>query len=136
MLMPLGNELGKFSVNITSLKQTELSGGQIKVEMDTVGEASGQGYGGAKRRRGSKVHISVDTLGHLLALVVPPANAQDWAQVTALTLEVVKLPQAKKGFMLLPKAWVVEQSFVWVARFRRLARDYERLPETLAVCIS
>jgi len=48
-----------------------------------------------------------------------------------LQLEVVKLPEAKKGFVLLPRRWVVERSFGWMARFRRLARDYERLPETL-----
>lgn len=38
-------------------------------------------------------------------------------------LEVVKLPEAKKGFVLLPKRWVVERSHAWAARFRRLARD-------------
>jgi transposase len=47
-------------------------------------------------------------------------------------LEVVKLPQAKRGFVLLPRRWVVERSFAWMARFRRLARDCERLPTTLA----
>jgi len=125
------------------------------------------GYDGAKRRRGSKVHLAVDTLGHLLALCVTAANEQDRAQVEELAaqvqevtgqsvevafvdqgytgeqpaqdaaaqgirLEVVKLPEAKKGFVLLPRRWVVERSIAWVARFRRLARDYERLPETLA----
>jgi transposase len=49
-----------------------------------------------------------------------------------MRLEVVKLPQAKHGFVLLPRRWVVERSFAWTARFRRLARDYERWPETLA----
>ncbi len=49
-----------------------------------------------------------------------------------MALEVVKLPEAKKGFVLLPRRWVVERSFTWAARFRRLARDYERLLETLA----
>src|SRR5215204_2950590 len=130
---------------------------------------SGQraGYDGAKRKKGSKIHIAVDTLGHLLALYVTPANEQDRAQVQELAqqvqevtgqsvqvafvdqgytgedpaqaaqaeglrLEVVKLPEAKKGFVLLPRRWVVERSFAWAARFRRLARDYERLPETLA----
>jgi len=44
----------------------------------------------------------------------------------------VKLPQAKRGFVLLPRRWVVERSFAWTARFRRLARDYERLASTLA----
>ena len=45
---------------------------------------------------------------------------------------VVKLEEAKRGFVLLPRRWVVERSFAWASRFRRLARDYERLPETLA----
>jgi transposase len=130
---------------------------------------SGQraGYDGHKRKRGSKTHIAVDTLGHLLALYITPANEQDRAQVEQLAeqvqaatgqavevafvdqgytgeqpaqdaqahglqLEVVKLPEAKKGFVLLPRRWVVERSFAWATRFRRLARDYERLPETLA----
>ena len=125
------------------------------------------GYDGHKRRRGSKVHLAVDTLGHLLALLVTPADEQDRAQVAALAervqavtgeavevafvdqgytgeqpasdaaaqgirLEVVKLPAAKRGFVLLPRRWVVERSHAWLARFRRLARDYERLPETVA----
>jgi transposase len=125
------------------------------------------GYDGAKRRNGTKVHIAVDTLGHLLALHVTPASEQDRAQVGELAaqiqevtdeqvtlayvdqgytgetaqaatqahgiqLEVIKLPQAKQGFVLLPRRWVVERSFAWAARFRRLVRDYERLPETVA----
>ena len=48
-----------------------------------------------------------------------------------IELMVVKLPEAKKGFVLLQKRWVIERSFAWTARFRRLARDYERFPETL-----
>src|SRR5947199_254870 len=107
-----------------------------------------------------------DTLGHLLALHVTPANEQERAEVGRLTLavqqvtggsvelayvdqgytgdeaqevaeghgmrlEVVKLPEAKRGFVLLPRRWVVERDFAWIARFRRLARDYERLQTTL-----
>ena len=49
-----------------------------------------------------------------------------------ITLEVVKLAEAKKGFVLLPRRWVVERTFGWIARCRRLARDYERLPTTFA----
>jgi transposase len=125
------------------------------------------GYDGAKRRKGSKVHAAVDTLGNLLALRVTPANDQDRAQAGELAqavqdvtgesvelafvdqgytgevaaeaakahgiqLEVVKLPHAKRGFVLLPRRWVVERSFAWTTRFRRLVRDYERLPATLA----
>lgn len=54
------------------------------------------------------------------------------AQEHGIRLEVVKRADAKLGFVLLPRRWVVEHSFGWMARFRRLARDYERLPDTLA----
>lgn len=124
------------------------------------------GYDGAKRKKGSKIHAAVDTLGDLLALHATPASAQDREQVERLAgaiqvvtggtvevgfvdqgytgehaaadaaaqgirLEVVKLPGAKRGFVLLPRRWVVERSFAWTGRFRRLARDYERLHTTL-----
>jgi transposase len=125
------------------------------------------GYDGYKRRKGSKVHIAVDTLGHVLALTVTAADQQERAQVADLAaqiqevtgdhvelayvdqgytgeqaaedaqahnirLEVVKLSEAKRGFVLLPRRWVVERSFGWAARFKRLSRDYERLASTLA----
>jgi transposase len=125
------------------------------------------GYDGAKRKKGSKVHMAVDTLGHLLSLHVTAADRQDREQVGKLAkevqkqtgksvelayvdqgytgeeaaeaadkqkieLSVVKLPEAKRGFVLLPRRWVVERSFGWLGRFRRLARDYERLATTLA----
>ena len=141
-----------------------LDGRTIQSSVESGGRA---GFDGNKRRKGSKVHVAVDTLGHLLSLVVTPANEQERAQVAELcqsvqevtgqsikvayvdqgytgesakeaaqeegiVLEVVKHTEAKKGFVLLPKRWVVERSFAWTSRFRRLARDYERLPETLA----
>src|ERR671911_195865 len=125
------------------------------------------GYDGAKRKRGSKVHAAVDTLGHLLALHVTPADEQDRARVNELAeavqeatgesvelayvdqgytgeeaseaaeehgirLEVVKRPEAERGFVLLPRRWVVERDFAWASRFRRLVKDYERLPDTVA----
>ena len=125
------------------------------------------GYDGAKRKKGSKLHIAVDTLGHLLALHVTPASAQDRDEVENLArmiqsvtgdsveiawvdqgytgeraeqaaarhgidLNVVKLPEAKRGFVLLPRRWVVERSFAWATRFRRLVKDYERYAQTLA----
>jgi transposase len=124
------------------------------------------GYDGAKRKKGSKVHAAVDTLGHLLALFVSPANEQEraWvgelaeavqeatgesvelayvdqgysgerpaeeAEAHGISLEVVKYPEAKRGFVLLPRRWVVERDFAWASRFRRLAKDYERLPTTV-----
>jgi transposase len=105
------------------------------------------GYDGAKRKKGSKAHAAVDTLGHLLALRVTPATEQARAQVEeeparsvqeatgesvelayvdrgytgeraaadagtqGIRLEVVKHPGVKKGFVLLPRRWVVERSF-------------------------
>ena len=137
-----------------SLRSTPESGGRA-------------GYDGHKRKKGSKVHAAVDTLGHLLALKITPANEQERAQVGDLLAEVreatgenvqvafvdqgytgeeaarqaaqagvhlivVKLKEAKRGFILLPRRWVVERSFAWATRFRRLVRDYERLPSSLA----
>ena len=125
------------------------------------------GYDGARRKRGSKVHMAVDTLGHLLALHVTAADVGDRAAVRRLAadiqdatgdsvrlayvdqgytgetaaeaaaaegiaLHVVKLPEAKRGFVLLPRRWVVEQSFAWATRCRRLVKDYERYATTLA----
>lgn len=58
-------------------------------------------------------------------------DAAQAAQDYGIQLLVVKLPEAKQGFVLLPRRWVVEGSFGWLARCRRLARDYERLPDTL-----
>jgi transposase len=59
-------------------------------------------------------------------------EAEQAAAGWGIRLEVVKLPAAKRGFVLLPRRWVVERSFAWLTRFRRLAKDDERLPETLA----
>jgi transposase len=59
-------------------------------------------------------------------------NAAQAAEKHGVQLEVVKHTEAKRGFVLLPRRWVVERSFAWTARFRRLARDYERLGTTLA----
>ena len=124
------------------------------------------GFDGHKMKKGSKVHMAVDTLGHLLALTVTPANEQERSQVAELAqqvqqitddsvqvafvdqgytgqkpaedankegieLIVIKLEEAKRGFVLLPRRWVVERSFAWASRFRRLARDYERFTQTL-----
>ena len=124
------------------------------------------GYDGAKKRKGSKAHIAVDTLGHLLSVVITPANEQERTQVGELCrrvqevtgqtvqvgfvdqgytgeeaeyaaavheidLQVVKKPEGQTGFVFLPRRWVVERSFAWLSRFRRLGRDYERLGTTL-----
>ena len=138
-----------------------------QTRQDTVESGERAGYDGYKKKQGSKVHMAVDTLGLLLAVVVTPADAQErsevgelcrqvqeitgnnvklaWvdqgytgedakvaAQAHGIELSVVRLPEAKKGFVLLPRRWVVERSFAWKSRFRRLSRDYERLAQTLA----
>jgi transposase len=135
--------------------------------MQSTPESGGRaGFDGHKKKKGSKIHAAVDTLGNLLALNVTPANENDRAQVQELAervqevtgnkveiafvdqgytgeeaaaaasehgidLVVVKHHQAKHGFVLLPRRWVVERTFGWLGRFRRLARDYERLTSTL-----
>jgi len=58
-------------------------------------------------------------------------EARQAAAGWGIRLAVVKLPEARKGFVLLPRRWVVERSQAWLARFRRLAKDYERLAETV-----
>jgi transposase len=58
-------------------------------------------------------------------------NAAEAALKHGIQLEMVKLSQAKKGFVLLPRRWVVERNFASATRFRRLVKDYERLPETV-----
>ena len=54
------------------------------------------------------------------------------ARDQGIHLQVVRLPEAKRGFVLLPKRWVVERTFAWATRCRRLVKDYERYAETLA----
>jgi transposase len=54
------------------------------------------------------------------------------AEAHGMRLEVVKHSEAKRGFVLLPRRWVVERDFAWASRFRRLVKDYERLPTVLA----
>jgi transposase len=120
-----------------------LDGRTIQSTPESGGRA---GYDGHKRRNGSKVHMAVDTLGHLLALRVTAASAQERDQVAELAaavqgatgqtvtlayvdqgytgdqpaadaaahgirLEVVTHTEPKKGFVLLPRRWVVERSF-------------------------
>jgi len=45
-------------------------------------------------------------------------------------LQLVKPPQGTKGFTLLPRRWVVERTFAWLGRYRRLTKDYEFLPKS------
>lgn len=60
-------------------------------------------------------------------------KARETAKDSDIDLQIVKLPEAKKGFVLLPRRWGVERSFGWLVRFRRLARDYERIADVTAL---
>lgn len=135
--------------------------------LQSTPESGGRGgYDGGKRRKGSKIHLAVDTLGNAITLLVTPADEQDRAQVYDLCrqvqevtggqvdavladqgytgeqaevdaalndveLVVVKRPEGAQGFILMPKRWIVERTFAWTARFRRLAKDLERLETSL-----
>jgi transposase len=129
------------------------------------------GYDGYKRKKGSKVHMAVDTLGLLLAVHVTPANDQERAQVQELArqvqhvsrqtvklafadqgytggepakaardegieLQVIKLPEAKKGFVLLPRRWVVERSFAGSIAFDGSRASTTASLKRWPVCIS
>ena len=121
----------------------------------------GGGYDAAKRTKGRKRHVAVDTDGRLLMVNLTTADIQDAAGAEAIvkgvrrrwpwlkhlfadgaynrgrlaslaaykdfTLEVVRKLPDQKGFQVLPRRWVVERSFGWMTRWRRLVRDYEKL---------
>src|SRR5918995_1404653 len=118
------------------------------------------GYDAAKRVKGRKRHIAVDTEGRLLMVTLTPADVQDaegaeaiikairrcWPWLKHLfadgaydrgklmsaaayhdfVIEVVRKLAGQQGFQVLPRRWVVERTFGWMTRWRRLVRDYER----------
>ena len=130
----------------------------------TTEQGGERGFDGAKKIKGRKRHIAVDTLGLLLVVLVTSAALDDaaaaprvlaqlsceahprlevvWAdgkyhnhQLYAWKerqrelkwrLEIVSRPVGAQGFVLLPKRWVVERTFAWLGRSRRLSKDYER----------
>lgn len=123
------------------------------------------GFDGAKKVKGRKRHILVDTLGLMLMVLVTSAATSEeagakrllnlswwrpttkrlqliWAdngyyegrligfvtKVLGWTLSIVNRPKGTKGFVLLPRRWVVERTFSWLNWYRRLSKDYEKLP--------
>jgi putative transposase len=123
------------------------------------------GYDAGKKVTGRKRHLLVDTMGLVLAVVVPGAGIQDrdgakavfdrikndhperlrliWADggyagkliewvksECGWVLEIVKRNDDLKGFKVLPRRWVVERTFAWLGRFRRMSKDYEFNPST------
>ena len=118
------------------------------------------GYDAAKRIKGRKRHVAVDTDGRLLMVNLTPADIQDavgaeriieavrkrWpclkhlfvdgaydrgrlmslAAYRDFVIEIVYKLADQKGFQVLPRRWVVERTFGWMMRWRRLVRDDER----------
>ena len=131
--------------------------------MKTTESGGPRGWDAAKRLRGRKRHVAVDTDGLLLGVVVHAADIQDadglggllkrvkplyaWLRavfadgvynrtaallacfLAGLALVVVRRPAGATGFVVQPRRWVVERSFGWLGRWRRLSKDYEALPE-------
>lgn len=119
-------------------------------------QAETRGYDAGKKIVGRKRHIAVDTDGRLLMINLTPADISDSAGAEAIRrrwpwvkhlfadgaydrlklmdkaafldfiIEVIKRSDDQKGFKVLPRRWVVERTFGWMIRWRRLVRDYEK----------
>jgi transposase len=123
-------------------------GSKVHLAVDTLGQllavtvtpANPQGAFGSEQERAQVAELAAkvqEATGDSVEVAfVDQGYTGDEAAAAAerhgIRLEVVKLPTARRGFVPLPRRWVVERSFAWMARFRRLARDYERLAQTLA----
>jgi putative transposase len=146
-------------------RKTSPSAAIIDSQTVKTTEVGGErGYDAGKKINGRKRHIVVDTLGLILAVVVHPANVQDYdgaVRVLGLLgelkvrfrrlkvifadsaygrnnlpecvqdafgwlLQTVLRPAKVKGFVVLPKRWIVERTFGWLGRYRRHSKDYER----------
>jgi transposase len=117
------------------------NGSKMHVAVDTLGNLLAVKVTAANEQERAQVaelaeKIQEVTGDHVeIAFVDQGYTGEDAAKQASdhgIKLEVVKHTEAKKGFVLLPRRWVVERTFGWLGRFRRLARDYERLSETLA----
>jgi transposase len=86
-----------------------------------------------------RIHVTLPSTSNysqsrLAALCLAPLTSEpdEEEQAHGMRSEVVKHEEAKRGFVLLPRRCVAERDFAWASRFRRLAKDYERLPTSLA----
>ena len=138
--------------------------------MKTTESGGPRGYDAAKKVKGRKRHVAVDTQGLLLGVLVHAASTQDadsagdllrrikplynWLRAVfadsiydrlavllacfllGLTLIVVRRVAGTKGFVLLPRRWVVERTIGWLSRWRRLSKDYEQPPEVAEAMVT
>ena len=111
--------------------------------MKTTESGGVTGYDAGKRIKGRKRHIVTDTPGLLVGLVVHSAGVQDrdgapdvLKAIGRWTVETVKRSDAAGGFEVLPRRWVVEPTFAWLGRCRRLSKDWEKSIESAAAWIT
>jgi putative transposase len=79
------------------------------------------------RHRFSRLHVIWADQAYAGELIAWVWGLRPWGNVR---LEIVKRPEGIKGFLLLPKRWIVERTFAWLGRYRRLSKDYEYLTHT------
>lgn len=115
--------------------------GVIDSQSVTTAENGGpRGFDTSKKIRGHKRHITTDTLGHVVAAIALPANIQGLdggyageklrgalAELGRWMTEIVKRSDRTEDFVVLPKRWIVERSFAWLGRCRRLTQDVEAI---------
>lgn len=95
-----------------------------------VHAASIQDRDGAKQLI-QKVRFACPRLELIWADAGYAGQLEEWiTQFAGWTLEIVKRAQDQTGFKVLPHRWIVERTFAWLNRYRRLSKDYEMLPRT------
>jgi putative transposase len=147
------NELLLQEVRLKARKNAKPSAGYLDSQsVKKAGKGQESGYDGGKKINGRKRTILVYTMGMLLGAVVHNAHRSDHKGLTLLgtlfaplwqylqllwtdstfgwTLGVVSKKEGQKGFEVLPRRWVVERTFAWFGRYRRLNKDYKYSPTT------
>jgi transposase len=131
-------------------REASPSAGVIDSQSVKTTESGGpRGYDAGKKIKGRKRHILTDTQGFLVTAIVHTADIQDrdgapdvlkksrvkflrnaLAGCGQWTIEIIKRSDTATGFVLLPRRWVVERTFAWLGRNRRLAKDFEETIES------